>query len=219
MNTTPTAPTTPLEDASILMDLYFATESPAERDLVFEQLIANPSPVIDTFLQAMLEEDDDDHMRLSAACELAKRGKPEGIQYLEAQLDEPIHLGFFLRAIDVLCTVHGPSFYDRLYAIWQDPTRDHDERRQAMLALEEIDLTRALKDYAEFVTHFADDLQHIHEDQLQAAALSFAQHDYKDAIPLLQQLKIPIQNNTTLQDEEKLLLISLLDEAIRWQRA
>jgi hypothetical protein len=173
--------------AQELIEVYFDLEEPAERDALFDRLVALRSPVVDEFLAAMMDEDEDDYVRAAAAAELARRGSPAAVARLEADLADPEEPFFFDNALQTLVAVRGPAFYDTLRALWHDAERDDAERRQAMLGLEAADLARALGDFVMFV-EAQHDVSDLPDDQLEVAIAAFVRHEHRAALPALRGL-------------------------------
>jgi HEAT repeat protein len=172
------------QDAAELIDVYFELEQPAERDALFDRLVQIPSPLVTEFLRTMLGEDEDEYVRAAAAAELARRGVAEGYAALEQDLDDPEEPFFFEHAIRVLSEVRGTGFYETLAAIWRDPQRDGDQRREAMLGMEHLDLERALGDFLQLV-EASTDIEAMPDDQLEVAIMAFVRHDFEPALPAL----------------------------------
>jgi len=175
------------EETEALIDLYFDLEEPDERDALLEQLIANPLPVVTEFFKVMLHEDEDDYMRALAAAALARRHVPEGIEALEADLEDPDEPFFFENAVKALCEVRGVNFYETLHAMWIDADCDGDRRREVMLGMESLDLDRALRDFVGLV-EATTDIDTMLDDQIEVAMMAFVRHDYKEALPALRSL-------------------------------
>ncbi|MEL6543250.1 MAG: HEAT repeat domain-containing protein, partial [Myxococcota bacterium] len=101
-------------DAAQLIDLYFTLDDPLERDACFDEIIATSAPVVIEFLRAMLQGDQDEYVRASAAAELARRGDAEGRAALLEDLNDPENIDFFSHALQTLSETDGEAFYDQL---------------------------------------------------------------------------------------------------------
>ena len=203
----------PETEARELIAVYFELEEPTERDVLFEKLIALDVPAVADFLRAMMEEDDDEFVRAAATSELARRGVPEAISALEADLTEPAEFFFFANAVETLADIRGPGFYDTLAAIFRDPARDADERRQAMLGMESVDTPRALADFVTFVAE-QHDLAAMSDDQVEVAMLAFARHNYQEARPALVALHARIAVASDLDSDSREELVGFVQEGI-----
>ena len=184
-----------------LIEVYFSLEEPTERDVVFDRIVALHSPLVPDFLFAMMEEDEDEYVRASAAAELAKLHKPEAIAFLEADLAEPEDLFFFENALHALGDVRGPAFYDTAKSLWQDKERDADERRAAMLCMETVDTPRAMADFVLFVESQTD-IRHLEDDLLELAMIAFVRQGHRAAHSSLKALRERIANATMDLDEQ-----------------
>jgi hypothetical protein len=162
-------------EAQELIDVYFELEEPSERDVVFDKIVALEMPIATAFLRAMMDEDDDELVRASAAAALATHGIPEAVARLEADLVEPEELFFFENAIAALAAIRGPAFYNAMRSIWLDQARDADERRHAMLATESVDAPRALAELESFVKGQRD-MAALPDDQIELPILAFVRH-------------------------------------------
>jgi hypothetical protein len=128
-----------------LIALYFETESPEERDVLFEVLAQRDDPSVLAFLAAMLAHDDDPFMRVAAASALALRGHAEARAFLTETLQQSFDDGLFESAVAALVGLPDPAqSYALLAAIWQDAARDGLDRRVAMVGMEQLDSARAL---------------------------------------------------------------------------
>jgi hypothetical protein len=181
-------PADPEQEAAELIDVYFELESPAERDALFDRLVQIRAETVTQFLLTMLEEDEDEYVRAAAAAELARRGVPSGVAALEHDLEDPEEAFFFENAIQVLSEIRGASFYDTLHAIWRDPERDGDQRREAMLGMEALDLERALRDFVGLVDASVD-VESMLDDQIEVAIMAFVRHGFEPALPHLEALR------------------------------
>jgi len=183
------------EDIASLIAIYFELEEPEERDEVFDQISNSDSPLVLDFLENMLNADSDAFLRSAAASRLARRGHPGAVALLGEDLDDPQESFFFAQAAHVLGEIIGPPFFDTLKEIWQDPERDPEYRQEAMLAMESIDAVRACQESVSF-------LQNIHslvdfpEEEIEAAVLLFARHQFTDAIAQLRRLNQLAQAKT-----------------------
>jgi HEAT repeat protein len=185
----PPAPESPYsEDVAQLITLYFDLEEPEERDEVFAQISDSQSPLASDFLEAMLNTDADPYIRSAAAAKLALSGHREAVAILGEDLQDPEELFFFDQAARVLGEIIGPPFLTTLTALWNDPTRAPAQRQRAMLAMEDIDAPRACTESLEFLRSI-ESLVHFPEEELSAAALLFARHDFTDALLELERLE------------------------------
>jgi len=199
-------------EASELVDVYFTLEEPAERDALFDRLIALSSPIVTEFLRAMMEEDEDEHLRAAATGELARRGVPEAEAALEARLIEAEDAYFFAHALSVLAELRGPRFYDRVLTLWQEPERDADERREAMLTMETLDPARAMADFARFIDAQTD-MRALADDQIEVAMLAFVRQGYRAGMPVLEALHARI-GKAQLDPEERQELLEFVQEGM-----
>jgi hypothetical protein len=208
---------TPAEDAAeaeaaTLIDLYFELEDSTERDVLFDQIVALSQPVVTEFLRTMMEHDEDDYVRAAAAAELARRGSPEGLAALEADLAEPEELYFFEHAVQVLSELKGPAFYDTIEALWRDPERDADLRREAMVGMEISDPARAMADFLGLIDSVTD-VSHMPDDQIEVAMLAFVRHEHVAALAALQGLRQRIAA-TEMDADERAELVAFVQEGI-----
>jgi hypothetical protein len=214
--TEPTPTPTPLADpdteAAALIDVYFELEEPVERDVLFERLVQVPSPLVNEFLLGMLEEDQDETLRLYAARELALRGYTHAIEILEAQFNHPADIEYFLIALDALCKIRPVGFYDKLLHVWHDETRDPDEALEAMHALEDVDPDSALHDYIGFVATFGQNTETLFEDQLEVALESIERHKNMAALEAIEAAQHNLQAQTELDEDEKTMFLN----SLRW---
>ena len=207
------APSDPEAEARELIDLYFELEEPAERDVVLDRLTAIPAPLVTDFLRTMMDEDEDEFMRAAAACELARRGVAEAMALLEEDLANPDEIFFFTNAIEGLAACRGPAFYDTLRDLWADPTRDSDERREAMKGMEQVDAPRALADFVALVDGQRD-FQQFADDQVETAILLFARHQYEPGRQALLALRERLANAADLAAEDRDELTALVQEGL-----
>lgn len=199
-------------DAATLIELYFELEDPDERDAVFDKLAAIRVPIVDDFLRAMMEEDEDEYARAAAAAELARRGDQAGLAFLEANLNDPDDFFLFEHAVRTLAQLRGPDSYEAFAAIWRNPERDADERREAMIGMETASPERALPDFAAFI----DSLHDVHalpDDQVEAAIMAFLRHSYAEAIPVLEGLRERVRG-AQIDEEEREELVGLVQEGV-----
>jgi hypothetical protein len=201
-------------EAVALIDVYFDCVEPRERDVAFDRLVALSTPVVDEFLRAMMEEDEDEFARAAAAAEMARRGDATAIAQLEHCLEDAEELFFFENAIDTLAEIRGKAFYDTARAIWVDPQHDADERRQAMLTMEAVDTSRALADFSDFIRGQQDPAA-MPDDQIEIAALAFARHDYTAGRDALVGLRERLRAVAGLDAEEREEIVSFLDDGIQ----
>jgi hypothetical protein len=209
------APDTPEmsdEEANELIEVYFELEGPAERDALFDTLAAVRLPVVDEFFTAMMDEDEDPYVRAAAAAELAHRGSADAIRALEQDLAEPEDAYFFTNAAQALAELRGPPFYDTLRFIWQDGERDPTTRREAMLGMETIDVTRALGDFVTFVDAQTE-VATLPEDQIEVAMLAFVRHAHGPGEQALRRLQERIKN-AALDADEQQELVAFVQEGL-----
>ncbi|MBN1962132.1 MAG: HEAT repeat domain-containing protein [Deltaproteobacteria bacterium] len=199
--------------ASDLIEVYFQSEEPEERDLIFDRLLTIDSPIVNEFLRAMMLEDEDDFMRSTAAVALAQNGDADAIAKLEEDLVSAEDSVFFANAIDGLSVVKGPEFYDTLKQMWQDPSRDADMQRQAMFGMDKVDSLKALDDFVTFINQIQD-LNLLAEDQLEVAIMIFTRHEYKPGLQTLQVLHQRIDKAPELDDYAREGLLELVQEGI-----
>ncbi len=200
------------EDVADLLEVYFELETPEERDALFDRISTSHTPLVDAFLRVMMAEDEDDYMRSAAAGELARRGDAEAITLIEADLDEPDELFFFEHAMEVLSELRGESFYDALSKIWHDPDRDADQRRAAMVGMEQIHAGRALTDFCAFVDGMHD-VDALPDDQLEVAMAAFARHEHVEAVRHLEALRARILA-ASLDEDQRHELAGFVQEGI-----
>lgn len=176
------------EDIATLISIYFDLEEPEERDEAFAQISQCNSPLALDFLGNMLSADHDPYLRSAAAARLARLGHPEAVALLGEDLNDPEEPFFFEQAALALGEIIGPPFFDTLRAIWADPQRDPEDRRAAMLAMETLDSRLACEESLGFLQGLspAPDLP---EEEIEAAVLLFARHDFTEATGELQRLQ------------------------------
>jgi hypothetical protein len=199
-------------EAATLIDLYFELEDAIERDVLFDQIVALSQPIVTEFLRTMMEHDEDDYVRAAAAAELARRGSPDGLAALEADLVEPEELYFFEHAMQVLSELKGPAFYDTIEALWRDPERDADLRREAMVGMETSDPARAMADFVGLIESVTD-VSHMPDDQIEVAMLAFVRHEHVAALAALQGLRQRIAA-TEMDADERAELVAFVQEGI-----
>ncbi len=199
-------------EAAALIEVYFELEEPEERDALVDQLSALDCEVARRFLKTMMETDEDEIVRATAAAVLALRGDPDAIARLEADVSDPEDLYFFTHAVQALVELRGAAFYDTLKTIWRDPERDGDERREAMLGMETCDRARALADFLEFVAGL-NDFEVMPDDELEVALLAFVRAEHKAALPALRALAERIAKSALAADERQ-ELTSFVEEGI-----
>jgi len=199
-------------EASELIEVYFELEEPTERDALFDQLIAIEAPVVTEFLRVMMLEDEDEYVRAAAAAELARRGVAEAIEILTGDLEDPEEPFFFEQAVQVLAEVLGTEFYGTLVTLWQDPNRDADQRREAMLGLETIDAERALTDFISFIETI-ENIDTMADDQVEVAMMAFARHEHAAAKPALEKLRERVLA-ATIDADERTELAGFLAEGL-----
>jgi hypothetical protein len=96
--------------------------------------------------------------------------------------------------------------------LWQDPNRDADQRREAMLGLESIDAARALSDFVAFLEGITD-IQHMPDDQVEVAMMAFARHEHAAAKPALEALRQRILA-APLDESERAELAGFIGEGL-----
>jgi HEAT repeat protein len=200
------------EDVAVMIETYFELESPIERDALFDQLAAISHPQLDAFLRTMMTTDEDEYLRSAAAAELAKRGDAAAIAVIEADLEDPQEPHFFEQAIEVLSQVRGRAFYTTLTQIWQDPDRDADQRRIAMVAMESLDAEQALTDFVNAIDATTD-ISTMADDLIEGAMLAFVRHAYRPAEHSLSNLRDRIAA-APLDEEERAELIGFIQEGL-----
>lgn len=208
----PASPEEAEADTITLIEVYFDTEEPAERDALLEELCRIKLPVVTEFFKAVLVEDEDDYVRATVAAELARRGEKEGLEAIEADLEDPEEPFFFENALKTLCEIRGVGFYDTLKSMWQDPECDGDKRRDVMLGMEMLDLNRALTDFVGMIEATVD-IDTMQDDQIEVAMMAFLRHNYREALPALQGLKSRILQ-AALDPEEQQELAEFVQEGI-----
>jgi len=208
----PAAPADVEAELHALINLYFELEEPAERDALFDQLVSYRSPMVTEFLQVMMQEDEDEFVRAAAAAELARRGVKEGLDALQNDLEDPEKAFFFVHAVQVLSEVLGAPFYDALKILWQDPNGDADQRREAMLGLENLDNERALADFIDFINS-TENIDDMPDDQVEVAMMAFVRHEHTAAHGPLEALRDRIRKAVVDADERQ-ELVSFVQEGI-----
>ncbi len=201
------------EEAWALAELYFELEVPQERDALVERLASNPSSIATEFFVAMMHEDEEDSMRAIAAAEAGRRGVAEAIGLLEDHLEEPEEHFFFQVSIRALAEIQGQAFYPRLLDLWLDPERDADQRVEAMLGMELLDVERALKDFMTLVQE-TKSAETMLDDQIEFAMVAFARHQYDAGIPALEDLALVVKSARTIDVDERQELLEFLREGI-----
>ncbi len=88
-------------EATDLINVYFELEEPQERDAAFDLIVALHSPIVENFLRAVMQEDEDEYVRAAAAAALTRRGDVEAVAVLAADLDDPEEPYFFEHMQDV----------------------------------------------------------------------------------------------------------------------
>lgn len=200
-------------EARELIEVYFELEEPAERDVVFDRLVALDTPSVADFLRVMMAHDGDEFVRAAAACELAARGDADAVAALEADLADPEELYFFENALDGLSRARGAAFYDTARELWLDAARDADERRAAMLTLESLDTSRALADFEAFVAAQTD-LARMPDAELEVVMAAFARHGHRRGVTALQALRERIRGASDLDADERDELAAFVQEGI-----
>ena len=206
------------EDPQTLVEVYFTLESPIERDVLFDKLATINDPVVDAFFAAMMESDEDDFLRSAAAAELARRGNQEAVAYLQAELANPAEQYFFAHAVQSLSDILGMKFYDTLRALWQDPARDFEQRREAMLGMEALDAKQAMQDFVGYVDRVKDVFS-LEDELLEAAMLAFTRQQYVAALPALERLHQSILEAPFEDSEERAETAAFIMEGITLLRA
>lgn len=205
--------TDPEELAKNLINVYFDTEKPEERDLIINQLLTINRPIVKEFLRSMMSEDEDEFMRSTAAVALAQDGDAEAITKLEKDLTAPEESVFFANAIDGLMASKGAALYDTLKKIWRDSTYDTQIQRQAMFGMEKVDAPRALTDFVAFINE-QQNLENLADDQLEVAILIFYRHEHTSGLKALQTLSQRIEQVDYIEDYIREDLLGLLQEGI-----
>jgi len=210
----PAAPVGPLSDTDVtaLIETYFELESPVERDALFDRLAAVDNPKVDAFLHAMMTTDEDEYMREAAALELARKGDSAAIAAIMDELDDPDDPQAFAQALDALGQSRGPAFYATLKQIWMDPDRDTDQKRQVMLAMEQLDTARALNDFVQLIEATTEPTA-MSDDMIEGAMLAFVRQNHRPALPVLTALRERIAASS-LDDEERTELTQFIQEGI-----
>lgn len=176
------------EAVAELIDLYFTLDDPLERDACFEQIAESSAPVVVEFMRAVLQGDEDEYVRASAAAELARRGDPEGRAALLDDLADPENIDFFTNALQTLAEVEGQGFYDRLYALWSEDEHDAELMLEVLATMESLSPNRALNDFVRAIDAITEP-DHFRDDQFEAMVLAFVRAEYTDALANLRALR------------------------------
>ncbi|MDP7038612.1 MAG: HEAT repeat domain-containing protein [Myxococcota bacterium] len=195
-----------------LIELYFESEEPIERDLLFEQLSSIKDDLATNFLITMMSEDADPYMRQAAAGELARRGMVEAYEYLIGQLQHADEFEFFKSAIEFLSQHQGKAILPLLEKIWLDPNRPAAERREALFGIEQTDPKKLLDVCAQFIDTI-DPKEHFPDNLLSIALATLAQHDAKEILTHLSALLDRIAQST-LDTNDKEDLSGFIEEGI-----
>ena len=143
-------PASPLPDAMAdCVALYFACDSPEERDGFLRLLAEKPGDEVDAFLIAMLANDEDPFVRVGAARSLAQRGHAGGVAYLREVVSVCSDDDVFAEVAYALADAAGAAAFDDLSAICEDPEREMQERIVAQSALVRADGERAAKAFVD----------------------------------------------------------------------
>jgi hypothetical protein len=198
--------------AEELVELYFVLEEPGERDNVFDRLMDIQSPVVMQFLTSMMQNDEDEFMRVCAAAELARRGNDAGVNALEKELREPSDSQIFAMAVDVLIELRGAGVYDLLQAIWSNPSYDNDERVEAMLGMEDANPPRAMDDFVKYIESIRD-MRTVSEDQLETVLAAFARSGHMAAKPALEALRERVLKGD-MEEDERANIVGMIKEGL-----
>lgn len=201
-------------DARALIELYFEVEGDDERDVVIDKLTALDHPLVTEFFRAASEEDDDELVRVRALVALTIRGDATASQRLDALIAEPDDLLAFDVALASLARLRGPTFYETLRTIWRDDDRGADEKRSAMVAMEQLDAQRALSDFSSAIASFGDAAS-LPDDQLEVIILAFVRHEHAGARPELEMLLERLRaSSATIDPEERDEMLGMVQEGI-----
>jgi hypothetical protein len=199
-----------------LTDLYFSLEEPAERDAFMDLLQPLQGPEVDAFLRAMMAHDEDLCMRAAAAEMLMGRGDAAGLAYFMAQLAQPDDEAAFVQAVGLLVQQRGAAIYPDLAAIWRDPERSTELRREALWGMERAHRDRTLAQLLDWCAPFARgsaSLAELPEDLLESAILCFARARLPAAKPLLGGLQ-QLVDNSRLSAEQRAVWGALLAQGL-----
>lgn len=131
-------------DADALIDLYFECDDADERDVVFERIATLEQEKTNAFFEAMLQNDEDEYMRVAAAEVLAMRGNAAAKQALNAFLEDKQDIDLLEQALDALMRIDADGTKIQCEQIFYDRNCDVATRRLALLVLESADPQLAL---------------------------------------------------------------------------
>ena len=200
-------------DALTTIELFFEVDDPIERDLLVEQLSANPSGHAREFFRSAMIQDPDPYIQSQAAEALLRRGDPEATRFFYDVLADPEDLPLLNHAIQLLSHVQGESFFDVLVSLWQDEERSLEEHREALHGLEALAPERALELFGEYVRSVPNAHQ-LADDELALMLVIFVRHEYSQIIPDLQALLERITATPDIAPEDIELIVEEIESAI-----
>lgn len=127
-----------------LIDLYFDCDDADERDVVFERIASLEQEKTNAFFEAMMQNDEDEYMRVAAAELLAVRGNEVAKQVLYRLLEEQHDTDLFEQVLDALVRIDPEHTKLQCQQIFYNRDCDFVERRIALLVLESFDVQAAL---------------------------------------------------------------------------
>ncbi len=198
--------------AAELIDLYFTLDEPLERDACFDQIGASGAPVVLEFMRAVLQGDEDEYVRASAAAELARRGDAEGRAALLDDLSDPENIDFFTHALQTLAEIEGEGFYDRLFDLWQQDEHDADLMLEVLATMETLSPKRALVDFVRAIDAVQEPEQ-FRDDQFEVMVMAFVRAGHVNALDTLRALRERAAR-FALEEEEQRELLEFIDEGI-----
>lgn len=135
------------QPSSTLIDLFFDTEDPEERDVLCDALALRADKTALSFFVAMLEQDEDPYLQVAAAAALLPHSAYEAAAraHLLGVLAQGADEVLFEEALAALLLTPSAELYDALQALGADEGRDLFERRLARVAMEQLDAARTVQ--------------------------------------------------------------------------
>ncbi|MBC7794703.1 MAG: hypothetical protein H7Z43_13445 [Clostridia bacterium] len=169
---------------------------------MLDKLTALDDPLVTEFFRAAADEDDDELVRVRALVALTIRGDAEATRALDTLIAGPDDLLAFDVALASLARLRGPSFYGTLTSIWRDEDRGADEKRSAMIAMEQLDAPRALQDFASAIASFGE-VDSLPDDQLEMMILAFVRYDHAPGRAALEALRERLRASAASLDADQ----------------
>ncbi len=205
------------EEVSELIEQYAGATNVAERDGLFERLKEHSEePLTRDFLAAMIRDEADIYLRLSAARVLAISGDEVALQVLEGALATDVESEVFEFAAAAMGEVCGTGFFEPLLKIWKEKQRPTPQLVAAMLTLETVDSARALNEFSTFIS--GSSVNDLRDEELMQAALACLRHEHLPATEALLGLAQRIEKARDQIGDCEDLIVSLRDIATAIQR-